>query len=288
MQMFRDKVAIITGGASGIGRAVARQLALSGATVVVADIQGEQAKTWAGELAAAGGKATGVRIDVADAAAVQRLVDETVSQHGRLDYMFNNAGIGIIGELRDQSLEAWGRLLDVNLRGVINGVTAAYQVMLRQKSGHIVNTSSLSGLVPTPGLTAYATTKHALIGLSTSLRAEAAALGVKVSVACPGFVATPLQRSSTYLNMDPEEAIANTPGFYMDVEDCARLLLRGVARNRSLIIISWQSRLAWWLYRISPALVQWVVKVGFAKVRALRKSPEPAAVAARDQPELRT
>lgn len=284
MQLFRDKVAIITGGASGIGRAIAQQLARSGATVILADIQGEQAEAVARELAATGARASGVRIDVSDAAAVQRLVDETVSRYSRLDYMFNNAGIGVIGELRDQPLEQWSRLLDVNLRGAINGVTAAYQVMLRQGFGHIVNTSSLSGLVPTPGLTAYATTKHALVGLSTSLRAEAAALGVKVSVACPGFVATPLQRSSTYLNMDPDEAIANTPGLYMDVEDCARLLLRGVVRNRSLIIISWQARLAWWLYRISPALVQWVVKVGFARVRALRKPPEPAVMAARGQP----
>jgi short-subunit dehydrogenase len=104
--------------------------------------------------------------------------------------MLNNAGIALGGEVRDMDLEHWRRILDVNLWGVIHGTTAAYQVMVKQGFGHIVNTASLGGLIPEPMATAYATTKHAVVGLSTSLRAEAAELRVKVSVVCPGFVQT--------------------------------------------------------------------------------------------------
>jgi NAD(P)-dependent dehydrogenase (short-subunit alcohol dehydrogenase family) len=126
---------------------------------------------------------------------VQELVDETVRDYGRLDYMFNNAGIGMGGEVRDMDLEHWRRVLEVNLWGVTCGTSAAYEEMVRQGFGHIVNTASLAGLIPLPMVAAYCATKHAVVGLSASLRAEAAALGIKVSVVCPGFVETGIFRS---------------------------------------------------------------------------------------------
>jgi len=104
--------------------------------------------------------------------------------------MVNNAGIGVGGEASELTLAHWERVIDVNLRGVIHGVHAAYPVMIAQRSGHIVNTASLAGLMPSPWLTPYAMTKHAVVGLTLSLRAKAAAHGVRVTAVCPGVVDT--------------------------------------------------------------------------------------------------
>src|SRR6516225_4102198 len=187
------RIAIITGAASGIGRALASALVTRGDTVVVADVDGEGAERVAGELARRGpGTATSAVVDVRDAGTVRALVDQVRDQHGRLDVMVNNAGIGIGGEAGELALAHWERVIDVNLRGVVHGVHAAYPVMIAQRSGHIVNTASLAGLVPAPLLTPYAMTKHAVVGLSLSLRAEAAAHGVRVTAVCPGVVDTPI------------------------------------------------------------------------------------------------
>ena len=187
------RIAIITGAASGIGRALARALVLRGDTVVVADIDGDGAERVAGGLARQGpGAVTSAALDVRDAAAVAALVRSTYDSHGRLDLMVNNAGIAIGGEACELLLAHWDRAIDVNLRGVVHGVQAVYPLMVRQRSGHIVNTASLAGLLPAPGATAYAMTKHAVVGLSLSLRGEAAAYGVRVTAVCPGVVETPI------------------------------------------------------------------------------------------------
>ena len=146
------RIAIITGAASGIGRALARALVLRGDTVVVADIDGDGAERVAGGLARQGpGAATPAALDVRDAAAVAALVRSTYDSHGRLDVMVNNAGIAIGGEAYELLLAHWDRAIDVNLRGVVHGVQAVYPIMVRQRSGHIVNTASLAGLLPAPG-----------------------------------------------------------------------------------------------------------------------------------------
>src|SRR5207245_1645278 len=168
-------------------------LVASGARVVLADIDGGAAEAAAKELEPSdgrGGSITGVALDVRDAAAVRSIVDATVERRGRLDFMFNNAGISMGGETHNLEAAHWDRIIDVNLKGVVNGVLAAYPVMLAQGSGHIVNTSSGAGLAPTVLTVAYAATKHAVVGLSTSLRPEAARRGVRVSVLCPGAVDT--------------------------------------------------------------------------------------------------
>ena len=177
---FSGKVAIVTGAASGIGKAVAAGLAARGATVVLADIDEAGARAAA---AATGGEAAA--LDVTDAGQVRALVDGTVARHGRLDLMFNNAGVGAGGPVETLELAEWARVIDIDLNSVIYGVAAAYPHMVRQESGHIVNTASLAGLIPTPLLTPYATVKHAVVGLSVSLRVEAAAYGVRVERGLP-------------------------------------------------------------------------------------------------------
>lgn len=259
MDTFADKVAIVTGGASGIGRALGAALVQRGARVVLADVNGEGVQAAARALVA-----SSATLDVTDATSVERVVHDAVGAHGRLDYLFNNAGIAIMGDARHMTLADWNRLVDVNLRGVIHGVNAAYPLMIRQGFGHIVNTASLAGLTPTPGATGYATTKHALVGLSLSLRGEAAAYGVRVSVVCPGLIDTPIKDATRWLNTDRDTVLNSMPFRLHPADACARDILRGVARNEAIIVVTALAKTAWLLYRIAPRLTlrwsQWIAQ----------------------------
>lgn len=275
MDHFKDKIAIVTGGASGIGHALCDELGQRGAVVIVADINIRGAEQVASAITKIGGRARAEHLDVTHAEEVQKMVDNTVSEHGRLDYMFNNAGILIVGETYDMNVELWNRILEINLRGAVYGTTAAYPLMAKQGFGHIVNTASLFGVVPLASATAYATTKHALVGLSTSLRAEAAGLGVKVSVICPGFIQTPAYDVPTVLNAKREDVFAAIPFKLMNAKEAARVILRAVARNQKILVFPFYARLFWWLYRIHPTLAAPLAHGLIKKFRALRSSSEP-------------
>ncbi len=261
-----SRIAIVTGGASGIGRALGAALVRRGDVVVLADVDGDAAAEVAERLRAAGpGTATAAAVDVREADAVAALVDGTAERHGRLDLLFNNAGLGIGGPAEELTLAHWARTLDVNLRGVVHGCQAAYPLMLRQGHGHIVNTASLAGLLPMPGSAPYATTKWAVVGLSLSLRAEGAARGVRVSVVCPGGVDTPildkgipadLPRVPGIEAIDAREVVTRFSGGRLYSADAlAADVLRGIDRNRPVIVAPRQARVMWWLMRLSPSLV---------------------------------
>jgi NAD(P)-dependent dehydrogenase (short-subunit alcohol dehydrogenase family) len=273
MDPFHGKIAIVTGGASGIGRALCEGLAGRGAFVVVADVNPAGAEVVAAAINAAGGRAQAVHLDVSIEADVRALIEGTASQHGRLDYLFNNAGVAISGEMRDLTLEHWRHILNVNLMGVLYGTGAAYTVMVRQGCGHIVNTASVMGLIGFPTSIPYATTKAAIVSLSTSLREEAAGLGVKVSVVCPGFIRTPIWEQSEILQADRGQMLAILPFKLMDVTRAARAILRGVARNRAIIIFPFHARLLWWLYRLSPKLLGPLARRTVHTFRASRTDP---------------
>ncbi len=261
MQQFTDKVAIITGGASGIGRALGQELVKSGAKVIVADIN----------IASVDNDVQAVQVDVSQADQVQNLVDHVVREHGRLDYMFNNAGFAIGGELRDMNLEQWNRILDVNLKGVIHGVLAAYPVMIKQGYGHIINTASLAGLAPTPVLGAYSTTKHAVVGLSNALRVEGAGLGVKVTALCPGFIQTNIFDSGIYLKSTQSEVQSTIPFKNLPIEKAAPLLLRGVLKNQAIVTMPAYAHILWRLYRLSPAIAELLNRKTINDFRKVRK-----------------
>jgi NAD(P)-dependent dehydrogenase (short-subunit alcohol dehydrogenase family) len=266
MDPFRDKTAIVTGGASGIGRAVCEELGKRGAIVVVADVDGGGATAVAQSITSSGGRAQARALDVRDAAAFQKLVDDTAAEHDRLDYLFNNAGIAIGGDERDVSLDDWNRVLEVDLHGVVHGVRAAYAHMVRQGHGHIVNTASLAGLIPAAGEISYTTAKYGVVGLSHALRAEGARLGVKVSVVCPGFIDTPILVNSPIRGADAAKLRTLIPK-PMPPERCARIMLRGVAKNRSTIVITALAKALWLLARVSPDAVIWVSTQVVARMR---------------------
>lgn len=260
-------MAIVTGAASGIGKALATELVDRGATVVVADIAGDASASVAEQLARRSGGAGAPRaitaaLDVTDAAAVNQLVGRTAADHGGLDLLFNNAGIGVGGEVRELSAAHWRRVIDVNLWSVINGVNAAYPLMIAQGRGHIVNTASLSGLLPSPMLVPYSTTKHAVVGLSVGLRMEADAHGVRVTVVCPGVIETPLLDKPIPEDLPPVASMPNLRsmltslvGTPYPVASLASDVLDGVALNRPIIVTPFHARRAWALYRISPRLL---------------------------------
>jgi NAD(P)-dependent dehydrogenase (short-subunit alcohol dehydrogenase family) len=261
LRTYEGAVAIITGGASGIGRALGEALSRRGAEVVLADRQIELAEKVAeGIREDTDTMAAAAEVDVTDFAAVDRIVQTTLSTHGRLDYFFNNAGIGIGGEVRDYQIDDWNRVIDVNLRGVVHGVQAAYPVMLQQGYGHIVNTASMAGLMPAPWTVSYAATKHAVVGLSTSLRIEAAPAGVRVSVLCPGVIQTPiLENAGKYGKMLRPVAIERQRASWqrlrpMPADRFANKVLRAVARNKAIIVLPSWWKLIWWLNRLSPSL----------------------------------
>jgi NAD(P)-dependent dehydrogenase (short-subunit alcohol dehydrogenase family) len=273
IRIFDGATAIVTGGASGIGRALAEDLTKRGCEVVLADLQIELAEEVASKIHASGGKAKAVKIDVTDFSAMEQLVQETFKCTGRLDYIFNNAGIAIGGNVSHYGIEDWNQIIDVNLRGVINGIQPAYKIMMAQGFGHIVNTASMAGLMVSPGAVAYATTKYALVGLSKSLRAEAAQMGVHVSVLCPGVIRTPiLEGGGKYgkmlIDIPPEQIRRLWERLKpMPPNIFAEKVLNSVAKNKAIIIVPSWWKLFWWINRLSPSLGIFLAQRRFQKMQ---------------------
>jgi NAD(P)-dependent dehydrogenase (short-subunit alcohol dehydrogenase family) len=263
---------IVTGGGSGIGRALCFELGRRGAHVIVADIDAEAAAITAKEITSRGQMATSHRLDVTQPTEVKLLIDDVAHRHGRIDVLFNNAGIGIGGEAQHLSLDDWRRVLEVNLFGVINGVQAAYPRMIEQGFGHIVNTASIAGLFAFPIALPYTTSKHAVVGLSRALRAEGAALGVKVSVVCPASIDTNIWGSSILRGQDKSKVLGLL-GPMMSAERCALAIVRGVERNRGTILVTGQALLLEMVCRVSPALGG---VLGRAMVRRYRRVAAPS------------
>jgi NAD(P)-dependent dehydrogenase (short-subunit alcohol dehydrogenase family) len=194
---LQDKVAVITGGASGIGRAVAERAAAKGMKIVLGDIEEGPLARAVDDLAAAGAEAVGVRTDVADRASVEALRDRALDRFGAVHLVHNNAGIGLGGPIWEVTEEDWRWILGVNLWGVIHGVATFTPLLLEQGEGHVVNTASIAGLIVAPFLGPYNATKQAVVAISETLfkDLQTIAAPVGVSVLCPGFVQTRIAES---------------------------------------------------------------------------------------------
>jgi NAD(P)-dependent dehydrogenase (short-subunit alcohol dehydrogenase family) len=197
MEDLQGKVAVITGGASGIGRAVAERAAGEGMKVVLGDIEEGPLKETVDDLTSRGAEALGVVTDVSDAASVRSLRDRALDRFGAVHLVHNNAGIGLGGPIWEVSEEDWRWILGVNLWGVVHGVATFVPVLLEQGEGHVVNTASIAGLIAAPFLGPYNATKQAVVALSETLCKDLQAVGapIGVSVLCPGFVQTRIAES---------------------------------------------------------------------------------------------
>ncbi len=193
------RVAVVTGGASGIGRALAEAFAAAGSAVVVADVDGDEAEVVAAGIRASGGAAEAVKVDVSDAAAVDELAATTLAHFGRVDVLCNNAGVSTFNLLEDQTLDDWRWVFGVNLWGVVNGLQTFVPIMRKQGTpGHIVNTASIAGLLSGVAFIGpYAATKVAVVSISETLAQELAIdrTPIGVSVLCPSSVDTKVMES---------------------------------------------------------------------------------------------
>ena len=222
--VFKGKIAIVTGGTSGIGFAVSEALLKRGATVYVIGSRQESVEKSKVSFARYPNARYAV-VNVTNAAEVLKMVDNCVAESGRLDYLFNNAGVGATLPFEQVTLEYWKQVVDLNLWGVIYGVHAAFPVMMKQGSGHIINTSSIAGVFPPPYQAVYSATKYAITGMTEALRYEHAYRGIAFSTVCPSNVATPIFAAAGKV---PDDAIA--------ADKAAEIILAGVERKDGLII----------------------------------------------------
>ena len=253
---FAGRSAIVTGAGSGIGAALSRALVSAGAGVVCADLDLAAAEKTVASVTGPG-TARAVELDVTSATDVAALVSSVAESHGSLDLMFNNAGISIGGETQELTLEHWDAIIDVNIRGVVHGVHAAYPLMVRQRSGHLVNTASMGGLMAAGLLTSYVMTKHAVVGLSLALRSEAAAFGVGVTAVCPSAVDTPILDKGAVGRFHGRDYFLKGQGVRrpLDPEVLATQVLEAVAADKPLLVTPRTARIAWRIGRLSPSFV---------------------------------
>jgi NAD(P)-dependent dehydrogenase (short-subunit alcohol dehydrogenase family) len=269
------KIAFVTGGASGIGAALATKLVDGGAEVWIADRQLGAAQELAQRLNGGGAKAHAIELDVRSYPSFERAAAESVQQSGRIDYLFNNAGIAVGGEIDSYTLDDWNDVFDVNLHGVVHGIQAVYPIMIRQHSGHIVNTASMAGLVAGPGQASYTASKHAVVALSKALRLEAERHGVQVSVLCPGAIRTPILTGGKYGRMtrtgiSDEELLKFWEPFRpMAPEKFAERALRAVLRGDTIIVVPAWWKAFWYVERLSPALSRRAARLTLKRTREM-------------------
>ena len=233
---FSGKVAVVTGGGAGLGAAFVRALAVQGARAVIAvDVRFPTPAPDGIEYA---------QVDVADAEAIAGLLHSVRSRHGALDLVINNAGISVDGEPLSIQVSDWERVIRINLLGVIHGSVAALRIMEQQRSGTILNMGSLTGLALTPLLGPYSASKAGVVTFSRGLAEEARGLGVSVSVACPGNIATSILPEHVSGLMKP-----------MPADYAARRILAAAAEGKRIIVFPLYARTWWWLERLSPQLL---------------------------------
>lgn len=267
---YRDKVVVITGGTSGIGKSIAKLMAQEGALVTIVGRNDAKGHAAADELSSLGSVAF-KKADVVDFNALSEVVTTVKRTHQRVDFMFNNAGISVIGEARDMQLSDWRHIIEVDLMGVVNGINAVYPTMVEQQSGHIINTSSLAGIFPTPGAVPYVAAKHGVVGLSQALRMEGEPHNVRVSVVCPALVDTPIFGTTRSIRMTVESIRDALPGKPMDADRCARIILRGVERNRAVIAPGLAGFISL-VHRYAPFVTTWMGRSVRNKLSGIRQA----------------
>ncbi|WP_371788389.1 SDR family oxidoreductase [Streptomyces griseoaurantiacus] len=267
---FAGRLVLVTGAAAGIGRATALAFAEAGARVIAVDRNGEGAARTA-ELARRAGapEARAEVVDVGDERAMEKLAERVAATDGVVDVLVNNAGIGFAGAFLDTTAEDWRRVLDVNLWGVLHGCRLfGRQMAERGEGGHLVNVASAAAYLPSRALSAYGTSKAAVLMLSECLRAELAGRGIGVSAVCPGFVHTDITSTARFAGTDAREEqrrrdrarrLYGLRGY--PPEKVAAAVLRAVAEDRALVPVTPEARLGRLLSRVAPGVLRALARV---------------------------
>ena len=263
MKDLKDKVVVITGAGSGIGRSVALAFAREGARLHLSDINQGNVETVAKEARALGAEAASYAVDSSDRRAVEKFAGDVFAAAGRVDILHNNAGIGSGGDIDKITLESWEKILSINLWGVIFGVHYFLPKMIAQGGGgHIINTASSAGLIGLPNQASYVASKFAVVGISEVMSMELRKHGIYTTVLCPGMIRTNIHRVGVYEFADDTKAIRDLATEMFEKhgaspDKVASDLLKAVRKRKPICVSpAWQVYLGWIVKRISPGLYQ--------------------------------
>jgi 3-oxoacyl-[acyl-carrier protein] reductase len=267
MRIFRGRKALITGAASGIGRAIAVALADKGADLYLVDIDEAGLGLTGREVASRGVEVVMARCDLAEPAEISGLVRAVLSRWKRLNVLINNAGVTLYGPVHRMTDAQWNRVMAVNLAAPIQLTRELLPALLRSQDAHLVNICSIFGLVGSRNVAAYQTSKYGLIGFTEALRTEYGGRKFGVTAICPGFVATPMmervvgepgaENISSKSPTPPPAWIFTTP------ERVAAKTIAAMRWNRGIVVVTPAARLLWWLKRLFPGAVDWVTREGW-------------------------
>ena len=250
---------VVTGAGSGIGAATALRCARSGAEVVCLDIDGDSAQRSADDCSRVGASAAAYVCDVADAGAVEERAQRIESDHGPVDVLVNNAGVGVAGRFLDYDIEDWQWIRAINLDGVVHGCRSFGRPMVERRRGHVVNVASGSGYVPHRDMAAYCATKSAVVMLSQCLRSDWSRAGVGVSAICPGVINTPIASRTRMVGGGVESKRARAERIMSrghSPDSVAKAIVGAVERNRDVVPVGIESTLAYRILRFAPSRVQ--------------------------------
>ncbi|MCP4022361.1 MAG: SDR family oxidoreductase [Desulfobacteraceae bacterium] len=261
---FKGKVAVVTGGASGIGLAVCRELAEHGAAVAMLDMDNETLALAQNEFEDKEFEILAVKCDVTRQAECFKAIDRVLSHFGRIDILFNNAGITQRGLFSQTKIEVIQKVMDVNFFGSLYCTKAALDSLIENKGVIIVN-ESIAGVAPLVGRTGYSASKHALHGLFTSLRCELRSKGVHVMIVAPGFIKTNLQTRA--LGTDGKIATHEQTriGKQDTPQNAAKMIVKGLQKEKSNLILTFMGRLGYYIHRLSPILYEKMMTNRFKK-----------------------
>jgi NAD(P)-dependent dehydrogenase (short-subunit alcohol dehydrogenase family) len=283
MTEVRGKVAVITGAGSGIGRALAYDLARRGAQLAISDVDASGLAETAQQVRIIGAKVHETRLDVTDRAAVLRYADDVIAEFGVVNIVINNAGIAFTGDIEQMSFAQIERVIDVDFWGVVNGTKAFLPHLIASGDGHVVNISSLFGLMAVPGQSAYNAAKFAVRGFTEALREEMLVNGHPVRVTCvhPGGIKTAIARNAGVVDGHDQAALAN---FFdkklarTSAQSAAKTIIRAVIGNRPRSVVGLDAKLLDLLVRVSGPAYQRLVVLAMRRTMpdVAQTGPKPA------------
>ena len=267
MKQLQNRLALVTGAGSGIGRATALALAEEGVRVIVTDLLEQSANDTAAQIRSRGHWAEARQLDVADLDQMKQLALELEQGPGSPDILVNNAGIAVAGLFLDVSMQNFRKIVEINMMGVINGCYAFLPAMVRNgRPAHIVNIASMAAYVSAVRMTAYCTTKSAVLGFSECLRAEMVSHGIGVSAICPGVIKTNIVDSGIFeaSDVDVEQKRKDIVALYekrnYSPEKVARAIIRAVKKNRAVAPVTPEAWVTYYLKRWTPWVISWLAR----------------------------